>query len=255
MQEMMSGTNVIGEDRNGNGTRSQKAKKMPSTEDKITPDSPTCAIDADDLIMRGKIDLESDGGQKGEGKGARVDSAKVGGYSAMTPGNDDNMLFSTVAPSSLKAPQPPPPPPLPSRPAPPAVTPYYEPVPVTSCTIALEDLLLAKLDRPGRAAEENETRKVAKKRMKAKVAPAAPDPPPSTPVLARIASASARTAAEPLSPPLAGAAPALESSCNALEDTNFLLLAEFAHVVRDTLALRGIQVHIPNLNFWTNCAP
>ena len=80
MQEMMSGTNVIGEDRNGNGTRSQKAKKMPSTEDKITPDSPTCAIDADDLIMRGKIDLESDGGQKGEGKEARVDSAKVDFY-------------------------------------------------------------------------------------------------------------------------------------------------------------------------------
>ena len=28
----------------------------------------------------------------------------------------------------------------------------------------------------------------------------------------------------------------------ALGDTNFLLLAEFAHVVRDTLALRGLQV-------------
>ena len=27
-----------------------------------------------------------------------------------------------------------------------------------------------------------------------------------------------------------------------LDDGNFLLLAEFAHVVRDTLALRGIQV-------------
>ena len=29
-----------------------------------------------------------------------------------------------------------------------------------------------------------------------------------------------------------------------LDNTNFLLLAEFAHVVRDTLALRGIQVDI-----------
>ena len=35
------------------------------------------------------------------------------------------------------------------------------------------------------------------------------------------------------------AAPALP-----LDNTNFLLLAEFAHVVRDTLALRGIQVDI-----------
>ena len=50
--------------------------------------------------------------------------------------------------------------------------------------------------------------------MEAKVAPAAPAP----------------SAAAP-----AGVPPALD-------DSNFLLLAEFAHVVRDTLALRGIQV-------------
>ena len=34
------------------------------------------------------------------------------------------------------------------------------------------------------------------------------------------------------------------SPAHPLDNTNFLLLAEFAHVVRDTLALRGIQVDI-----------
>ena len=86
--------------------------------------------------------------------------------------------------------------------------------------------------------------------MEAKVTP---EPAPATfaaaPVLTPVvpAPSSARAVAAALAPPLAGAAPVLG-------DSNFLLLAEFAHVVQDTLALRGIQVHIPNLNFWTNCA-
>ena len=207
------------------GTGSPKAKKLPSTDDKMTPDSPTCAIDADELIMRGKIGFER-AGQAGEEKD------KVVGFSAK------------VAPSSLEAPLPPPPPPPPPRQPPPAVTPtapYSEPVPVSSCTSALNDskfLLLVQLDRPGRASEESEPGKVGTKRMEAKVTP---EPAPATfaaaPVLTPVvpAPSSARAVAAALAPPLAGAAPVLG-------DNNFLLLAEFAHVVRDTLALRGIQV-------------
>ena len=53
-----------------------------------------------------------------------------------------------------------------------------------------------------------------------------------------VAPAPPRTVAAALAPPLV-LAPA-----HPLDNTNFLLLAEFAHVVRDTLALRGIQVDI-----------
>ena len=187
----------------------------------MTPDSPTCAIDADELIMRGKIGFER-AGQAGEEKD------KVVGFSAK------------VAPSSLEAPLPPPPPPPPPRQPPPAVTPtapYSEPVPVPSCTNALNDsnfLLLVQLDRPGRASEESEPGRVGTKRMEAKVAP---EPAPAAFAAAPVvpAPSSARAVAAALAPPLAGAAPVLG-------DNNFLLLAEFAHVVQDTLALRGIQV-------------
>ena len=202
-------------------TGSPKAKKLPSTDDKSTPDSPTCAIDADELIMRGKIGFER-AGQAGEEKD------KVVSFSAK------------VAPSSLEAPLPPPPPPPLPRQPPPAVTPtapYSEPVPVSSCTSALNDskfLLLVQLDRPGRASEESEPGKVGTKRMEDKVVP---EPAPAAFAAAPVvpAPSSARAVAAALSPPLAGAAPVLG-------DNNFLLLAEFAHVVRDTLALRGIQV-------------
>ena len=74
--------------------------------------------------------------------------------------------------------------------------------------------------------------------MEAKVAPEAPEPAPAAFAAAPVvqsAPASARAIAAALGPPPAGAPPALG-------DSNFLLLAEFAHVVRDTLALRGIQV-------------
>ena len=212
-----------------NGEGSPKAKKLPSTDDKMTPDSPTCAIDADELIMRGKIGFRRAGQAGGE-------KDKVVGFSALTP----VQLFAKVAPSSLEAPLPPPPPPPPPRQPPPAVTPkapYSEPVPVPSCTSALKDsnfLLLVQLDRPGRSSEANEPGKVATKRMEAKVAP---EPAPAAFAAAPVvpAPSSARAVAAALAPPLAGAAPVLG-------DSNFLLLAEFAHVVQDTLALRGIQV-------------
>ena len=195
-----------GEPLEKNGAGSQKAKKLSSTGDKMTPESPTCAIDADQLIMRDKIDLERAGQKKD----------KVAGFSAFTPGHDDNLLFAKVAPSILKTPPPPP------QPAP-AVTPsvpYSEPVPVPSCTTDLNDsnlLLLVQLDRPGRAAE-------------AKCAPAVLEPAP------------AAFAAAPVLAPVVHSAPASAGPALALGDSNFLLLAEFAHVVRDTLALRGIQV-------------
>ena len=202
---------------------------------KMTPESPTCAIDADQLIMRDRINLEGAGEAGGE-KDKMVD------FSTLTPGHADDLLFAKVTPSSLMAAPPPPPSPPPQPPT--AVTltaPYSKPAPVPSRRTDLNDnnfLLLVQLDRPGRAAEENETGKVAKKRMEAKRAPAVPEPAPAAFAAAPVvqsAPASASAIAAALSPPLADSAPALG-------DSNFLLLAEFAHVVRDTLALRGIQV-------------
>ena len=90
------------------------------------------------------------------------------------------------------------------------------PAPIPSCTTALSDgnfmLLYDKSAPPATAA----------------FAPALTVYTPTPAVV--VAPAPSRTVA---------AAPA-----HPLDNTNFLLLAEFAHVVRDTLALRGIQVDI-----------
>ena len=209
-------------------------QEIKSGDEKMKPHSPTCAIDADELIMGGKKDLDrarQAEGQKGAKK--RVDSDKVVRYSPGTalappaPGQESNLLFTKVAKSSLQAPPPPPSPPH------------------------------------GRSSEESETAKrMGDNLVLAKVAPAAPEPAPAglapapslTPVAPASASLSASSSAvaSALGPPPATASPPapspppplpLLSSCTtALNDSNFLLLAEFAHVVRDTLALRGVQV-------------
>ena len=63
-------------------------KKLPATDDKMTPDSPTCAIDADELIMRGKMELdmaENDAGDEKKARKGSLHSDKLVGYSIKTP--------------------------------------------------------------------------------------------------------------------------------------------------------------------------
>ena len=81
-----STSKAIGEVKlSGERTWCQNLKKLPTTEDKMTPDSPTCAIDADELIMRGKLELELD---RAAGKKARkgsLHSDKLVSHSVKTP--------------------------------------------------------------------------------------------------------------------------------------------------------------------------
>ena len=45
--------------------------KLPNTDDKMKPDSPTCAIDADEIIMMGKMELEKEQGSRSGSPWAR----------------------------------------------------------------------------------------------------------------------------------------------------------------------------------------
>ena len=183
--------------------------KLPNRDDKMKPDSPTCAIDADEIIMMGKMELE-------KGKRETVIKHKDGSHrhqgafgavlAPAAPDHDDSLLV----PALLQDPP------------------------------------------PSQTGTQRSEIRVEENLLSAKVAPAAsllelltPEPPAQPALTAAFAPllspthspapASTRTIAAALTP-----SPA--SPANPLGDSNFLLLAEFAHVVRDTLALRGIQV-------------
>ena len=177
-----------------------------SEDDKMVLGSPTTrVIAADETIQGGKL-LRA-----GETVGERVDhSDKLVGHSvgiAVTPpapGHDDNLLFPNVDPPSSQEPVTTPVAPD-SEPVPSVAS---DPAPIPSCETALNDgnfMLISDKSAP--------------------------------PVTAAFAPALTVYTSTPAV--VVAAAPALP-----LDNTNFLLLAEFAHVVRDTLALRGIQVDI-----------
>ena len=179
--------------------------KLPNTDDKMKPDSPTCAIDADEIIMMGKMELEK-GKRETVVKHKEGSQRHQGAFGAVlapaAPDHDDSLLV----PALLQDP-------------PPSQT-------GTQTEIRVEENLLSAKVAP--AASLLELLTPAQPALTAAFAPLLS--PTHSP-----APASTRTIAAALTP-----SPA--SPADPLGDSNFLLLAEFAHVVRDTLALRGIQV-------------
>ena len=94
---------------NNNNNNRLTLKKLQPTDHKMTPDSPTCAIDAaDELIMKGKIELDKAENDEGEEKKARKGCSKLNsdtldGHSVKTP------LYSSLVGRSAETALTPPP--------------------------------------------------------------------------------------------------------------------------------------------------
>ena len=165
-------------------------KKQPTTDDKMTPDSPTSAIDADELIMRGKIELdkaEHAGEEKKACKGSSH-SDKLVGHSVKTP-----LTSSVVGPGT-------------------ALTP-----PALGHNYLLRPRESLKASFTGATKSSARARK--DKLLFDKVAPSLPWASPQA------AQASTPPDSEPA--PSAAFAPAIVPSCtSALNDSKFLLLVE-----------------------------